>query len=145
MFVNLLLLPFVVGGVFYRDFGLIPFDILLKNHLRILTMWNIPSQSRLNKIPLLYETEHIPTQDKLIYLHFFIGGSDWYVAEYDGDDVLFGYVVLNDDLDFAEWGYFSFSELKEIRVNGWCEIDCEIEDFWSVKMFSEILTSLNSS
>jgi hypothetical protein len=61
-------------------------------------MWNMPSQSRLDKIPRLYETEHIATQDKLIYLHFFIGGSDykqWYAAEFDGDDIFFGFVVLN--------------------------------------------------
>jgi hypothetical protein len=58
-------------------------------------MWNMPSQSRLDKILRLYETEHIATQDKLIYLHFFIGGSDWYAAEFDGDDNFFGFVVLN--------------------------------------------------
>ena len=50
-------------------------------------MWNIPEKSRLDKIPRLYETEHIPTHDKLIYLNFFIGGSDWYVVEFDGDDI----------------------------------------------------------
>lgn len=101
-------------------------------------MWNIPSQSRLDKIPRLYDTEHIPTKDKLIYLHFFIGGSDWYVAEYDGDDTFFGYVVLNGDLECAEWGNFSFAELREIRVDGWCEVDCELEEFWTVKAFSYI-------
>ena len=40
-------------------------------------MWNTPTTDRLSKIPKLYETEHIPLQDKLIYLHFFIGGCDW--------------------------------------------------------------------
>ncbi len=99
-------------------------------------MWNIPEKSRLDKIPRLYATEHIPLQDKLIYLHFFIGGSNWYVAEFDGDDLFFGYVVLNGDLSCAEWGYFSFAELKEIRVGGWCEVDCELEECWEVKVFS---------
>lgn len=61
-----------------------------------------------------------PLQDKLIYRHFFIGGRAWYVAEFDGDDLFFGYVILNGDYQGAEWGYFSFSELKEIKVNGWC-------------------------
>lgn len=100
-------------------------------------MWNIPRKSRLDQIPRLYDTEHIPTQDKLIYLHFFIGGSDWFVAEFDGDDTFFGYVILNSDQQCAEWGYFSFSELKEVKV-GMVEVDCEIEDCWRVKMFSEI-------
>ena len=104
-------------------------------------MWNIPEQSRLNKIPRLYETENIPLQDKLIYLHFFIGGSDWFVAEFNGDDTFFGYVVLNGDYQCAEWGYFSFAELKEIRVGGWCEIDCELEEFWMVRRFSEVSSS----
>lgn len=106
-------------------------------------MWNIPAKSRLDKIPRLYETESIPSQDKLIYLHFFIGGSDWFVAEYDGDDTFFGYVVLNGDHQCAEWGYFSFSELKKIRVDEWCEVDCELEEFWDVKVFSEIRRVLN--
>ena len=43
-------------------------------------MWNIPSEERLKRIPRLYETEKVPLKDKLIYLHFFIGGCDWYIA-----------------------------------------------------------------
>ena len=95
-------------------------------------MWNIPSQSRLDKIPRLYETENIPAEDKMIHLHFFIGSSDWYVAEFDSIDTFFGYVILNGDLQCAEWGYFSFAELKAIRVDGWCEVDCELEEYWEV-------------
>jgi hypothetical protein len=102
-------------------------------------MWNIPTQSRLDQIPRLYETEHIATQDKLIYLHFFIGGSDWYIAEYDGDDTFFGYAILNGDIECAEWGYVSFAELKEIRIDGFYEIDCELEELWEVRAFGGIL------
>lgn len=101
-------------------------------------MWNIPSQERLNLIPQLYETENTPLADKLIYLHFFIGGCDWYVAEYDGDDRFWGYVILNSDHVNAEWGYFSFRELKEIKIGGWCEVDCELEEYWTVKQVCEI-------
>lgn len=61
-------------------------------------MWNIPDKLRLDQIPRLYETESVPVQDKLIYLHFFIGGSDWYVAEFEGEDTFFGYVILNDNV-----------------------------------------------
>ena len=50
--------------------------------------------------------------DKLIHLHFFIGGCDWYICEYDGDDLFWGYAYLNDPQN-AEWGYISFPELKE--------------------------------
>ena len=44
----------------------------------------------LDKVPKLYETETIPLKEKLIYLHFFIGGCDWYIAEYDGDNIFWG-------------------------------------------------------
>jgi len=100
-------------------------------------MWNTPIKERLDKIPRLYETEDIPLKDKMIYLHFFIFGSDWYIAEYDGEDLFFGYAILNGDTDCAEWGYISFSELRSINVNG-IEIDCELEEFWNVKPASEI-------
>ena len=42
-------------------------------------------EERLEKIPRLYETEHVPLKDKLIYLHFFIGACDWFIAEFDGE------------------------------------------------------------
>ena len=101
-------------------------------------MWNIPSEERLKRIPKLYETEHIALQDKLIYLHFFIGGCDWYIAEYDGEDLFWGYAILNEDHENAEWGYISFSELKEIKMAAWLEVDCELEEFWKVRKASEI-------
>jgi hypothetical protein len=101
-------------------------------------MWNTPTADRLSRIPKLYETEHIPLQDKLIYLHFFIGGCDWYVAEFDGEDIFWGFAILNDDFQNAEWGYISLSELKSIKVGGWLEIDCELEEFWKVRKASEI-------
>ncbi len=94
-------------------------------------MWNTPSKNRLDQIPKLYETEHLPLGEKLIYLHFFIGGCDWYIAEYDGNDIFFGYSILNGDLQNAEWGYISFSELKAIK-SGFAEIDCEKEEFWKI-------------
>ncbi len=28
-------------------------------------------------------------------------------------------MILNGDLECAEWGYFSFSELKEVKVGLW--------------------------
>ena len=100
-------------------------------------MWNIPSKERLDGIPRIYETEHIPLKDKLIYLHFLIGGCDWFVAEYDGEDLFFGYAILWDH-EYAEWGYFSFGELKEVKIDGWLEVDCETEENWKIRKASEI-------
>jgi hypothetical protein len=51
-------------------------------------MWNEPTKEQLDKIPKLYETERVPLKEKLIWLHFFIGGCDWYVAEYDPGPLL---------------------------------------------------------
>lgn len=99
-------------------------------------MWNEPSQEELTKIPLLYETETIPPLDKLIYLHFFINGCDWYIAEYDGEDIFFGYVILNRDFLNAEWGYISFMDLKSIIINDCFQIDCEKN--WIVKRAGDI-------
>ena len=101
-------------------------------------MWNIPSKQRLDRIPRLYETESIPLKDKDIYLHFFIVGCDWYIAEYDGNDLFWGYAVLNGDYVNAEWGYISFSELKAIKIDRWLEVDCETEEIWKIRKASEI-------
>ena len=100
-------------------------------------LWNKPSQKRLNHIPRLYETESIVLKDKIIHLHFFIGVSDWYIAEYDGDELFFGYAILNGDMQNAEWGYISFTELRGINING-IEIDCEQEEHWQQKPASQI-------
>ena len=98
-------------------------------------MWNTPTREQLDQIPTLYETENVPTEDKLIHLHFFIGGCDWYIAEYDGEDLFFGFAILNSDFEMAEWGYISFAEMKSISVHG-LEIDCETD--WTPKKANEI-------
>ena len=99
-------------------------------------MWNEPAKEQLAKIPRLYETERMPLKEKEINLHFFIGACDWYVAEYDGEELFWGYAILNGDLEMAEWGYFSFEELKKIKIPPGFEIDCET--CWQVKKAIEI-------
>ena len=89
-------------------------------------MRNTPTKDQLSKIPRLYETEKVPLKDKLIYLHFFIGSCNWYIAEYDGENLFFGFAILNNDYDMAEWGYISFAELQSISIWG-IEIDCETD------------------
>jgi len=101
-------------------------------------MWNEPSKERLAKIPKLYETENTSLHDKLIYLHFFILGCDWYVAEYDGEDLFWGYAILHSDYVNAEWGYISFCELKTVKIEGWLEVDCETEENWNIRKASKV-------
>ena len=100
-------------------------------------MWNIPSKERLARIPRLYETEKILLKDKIVHLHFFSGESDWYIVEFDGDDLFFGYAILNGDHECAEWGYISFNEMKSWKI-GFVEVDCELEKYWGAKKVSEI-------
>lgn len=112
-------------------------------------MLNPPPQKILDPIPRIYETSDIPLEAKIIHVHFFCGSADWYAVEYDGDD-FFGFVNLGDD-DMAEWGYFSFNELKEICVPGlpvvengtgvlWGRLPLTVEwdECWKPRPFGEI-------
>ena len=99
-------------------------------------MWNEPTPGQLSAIPKLYETETTPLEDKLIYLHFFISGSDWYVAEYDGKDLFWGFAILGGDYLNAEWGYIPFNELKEIKIQGLFEV--ETETHWRIRPAREV-------
>ena len=99
-------------------------------------MWNEPTREQLSQIPRLYETEKFPLKDIPINLHFFIGGCDWYIAEYDGEDLFYGYAILNNDVEMAEWGYISYEELKRIKIPPGIEVDNDL--FWKVRKASEI-------
>ena len=65
-------------------------------------------------------------KEKMIYMHFFIGGCDWYVAEYSPEEqCFFGFAILNNDLQNAEWGYFSLQELSDLKVR-FLEVDRDL-------------------
>jgi hypothetical protein len=85
-------------------------------------MWNKPTVKQLAKIPALYATEDIPAEKKIIHMHFFVGGCDWWIAGYNGKDTFFGFACLGDP-EMAEWGYISYSELKELKVRRMFEVD----------------------
>ena len=99
-------------------------------------MWNPPGESELRKIPKLYETEGTALGDKLIHMHFYIGNSDWYMAEYDGEDIFFGYAILGGDQEMAEWGYISYRELRELNVPPGIEIERDLH--WRPRKAGEI-------
>jgi hypothetical protein len=89
-------------------------------------MWNKPTDAELSKLPASYSTEHVPLKEKVIHMHFFIGGCDWYATEYDPESqTFFGFAILNGDYEMAEWGYFSLEELASIRVK-WLEVDRDL-------------------
>ena len=56
-------------------------------------MWNTPHPDRFVQIPRLYATEDTPLNEKLVYLHFHILDSEWFIVEYDGHDRFFGFAI----------------------------------------------------
>ena len=99
-------------------------------------MWNEPTKEQLAKIPKLYETEGVALKEKLVWLHFFLGAFDWYIAEYDGKRLFWGYVFLTGDFERTDWGYISFDELKRIKIPPGFEVDRET--CWQVKKAIQI-------
>ena len=67
-----------------------------------------------NRLPNLYETEEIETEEKVAQVKFFCitNGWTWYGVEYDPNERLFFGLV--EGLD-TEWGYFSLDELEQIN------------------------------
>jgi predicted AlkP superfamily pyrophosphatase or phosphodiesterase len=93
-------------------------------------MWNPPTEKQLAQIPKHLDTEGVALGDKLIHMHFFLGPADWYVSEFDGEDLFFGFVDLGDP-DMSEWGYFSLKELKELKVSPGFEVDRDLH--WEIR------------
>lgn len=93
-------------------------------------MWNKPTEKQLAKLPVFYSTEDVPLKEKKIVMHFFFSGCDWYITEYSKEEnMFFGFSILNNDLQNAEWGYIDFDELKSIKVK-FLEVDRDIH--WTV-------------
>jgi hypothetical protein len=73
----------------------------------------------------MYETENVALGDKTLYAHFFTGGCDWYIAEFDpttGD--AFGHAYLG--LGFPEWGYFNLIEMEQMVIHGWLVVERDL-------------------
>lgn len=90
-------------------------------------MWNTPTEQELAALPGRYSTADTPAGDKIIVMHFFLAGFDWYAVKFDGRDTFFGFVSVHNDPASAERGYCSLSELREISLNG-MEVDRGL--FW---------------
>ncbi|GHV13924.1 hypothetical protein FACS189491_09560 [Spirochaetia bacterium] len=77
---------------------------------------------QLEKCPKLYETDGKDEHPAIF--HYFYSGTDIYICEYDREDTMFGYTILNDDLENSEWGYTSVSEICSIaplNIDYWFE------------------------
>ncbi len=74
----------------------------------------------IDQLPKHYETEKIPFNEKIIYLRYMTGNSNWLIAESDTEQDPaykhlhdFGFAVLGGDMINAEWGDISIAELKK--------------------------------
>lgn len=80
---------------------------------------------RIQEMPQVYEQDG-KGDEAIVYLHYFKGGSDWYILEKDtesGQNQAFGYAVLNGDTDNAELSYISIAELVSYGV--------ELDLYWT--------------
>jgi len=71
-------------------------------------------EKQLRKCPKIGETDN--KNEHPAIFHYFYGGSDFYICEYNPKDgQMFGYGILNGDLPNSEWGYFSAFEFQQSR------------------------------
>jgi hypothetical protein len=69
-------------------------------------------ENQLAKCPKLGGTEG--KKEHPAIFHYFYGGTDIYICEFDGEDTMFGFTILNGDLGNSEWGYSSLEEITSI-------------------------------
>ena len=92
-----------------------------------------------DKLPKLYATENIPTDEKKVIFKMFTPTSNWswFVVEgeqQDGDFMMFGLVQGFE----TEWGYFSLNELKSAK--GPMGLGIERDKFFKPCTVSELKT-----
>ena len=90
------------------------------------------TQELIEKLPRIGQAEH--EADPVAYCKFFTPDScwTWYVLEYDGEDLFFGWVVGFE----KEYGYFTLSELRGVR--GVLGLPVERDLYFSPKRLSQI-------
>lgn len=98
-----------------------------KEHFKsLLQGWN----KKINEMPVTYQQDG-KGEDAVIHLHYFLGGSDFYITEKDVENEqlqAFGLVSLNGHE--PEFGYISIVELLEIGV--------EFDLNWNTKTIKEV-------
>ena len=66
--------------------------------------------------PNLYDTDNDgDAYDNLVYAHYYLGGADWFVLEYDPmEDIMFCWAEIIPDC--GELGYTSLKELEDLII-----------------------------
>jgi hypothetical protein len=71
-------------------------------------------EEQLKKCPAIGATDGLKEHPAIF--HYFCGAADMYICEFDGIDEMFGFTILNGDVDNSEWGYSSLSEIAGIPI-----------------------------
>lgn len=81
----------------------------------------------IEKLPKRQEAD-----DPTVFAHYFTGGSDWWILEWDRENNLFfGYVCLNGDTQNAELGDISVDEIINLKR-------IELDFYWNEAPLSEV-------
>lgn len=100
-----------------------------------------PSAAEARQIPALADAYNWASgRGHTIHAHYFVGGCDWWVTNYDpATGMAHGYACLGMP-DIAEWGDFSLPELEEVSVRveiiwptgpGYLGIPVERDCYWT--------------
>ena len=111
-------------------------------------MWAKPTKADLEKLHKnLKKQQKAEDGSTIILSHFFMGSCDWYIVDYDPEtEIMYGYAILNGDLQNAEWGTVFYKEDPNnpaSKVNNLMNIkqeyvEVDYDKHWTPKPFSEI-------
>lgn len=81
--------------------------------------------------------------DAIVRAHYFTGGNDWFITEYDPDSgEMFGWACLGDRQN-AELGYSNYSQLATTRVQGIYRVDYETD--WEPVTLTHAIADLDKN
>ncbi len=77
-------------------------------------MIKLPDAKFLSTIPKIFQTDDtaLKEKEKVVYLHFNNDHTHWYIIEFDGLDLFYGYTIQTNDLRNSELGDIRFQELQ---------------------------------
>ena len=87
---------------------------IVKANLKELSEEITALKARLEKCPDIKQTDKMKEHPAMF--HYYFKETHIYICEYDRKDLMFGYTVLNGDVECSEWGYSSLSEITSISV-----------------------------
>lgn len=94
-----------------------------------------------NLIPPIY-TQDGKRKNAVVYLHYFNPSSDWYITELDKEtNEGYGYVILNGDTQFSEFGYIPLEQLTEQMSNVNVFAQPQIDQFFKPKTLNQVFQS----